>query len=128
MISKVLTKVFGSRNQRLLKQMNKSVEQINALESDFEALDDAALVAKTDELKQRVADGQSVESLIPEAFAAVREASKRSLGLRPFDVQMIGGMVLHEGKIAEMRTCEGKTLVATLPAYLNALADSLVNV
>ena len=128
MISKVLTKVFGSRNQRLLKQMNKSVEQINALESDFEALDDAALLAKTDEFKQRVADGQSVESLIPEAFAAVREASKRSLGLRHFDVQMIGGMVLHEGKIAEMRTGEGKTLVATLPAYLNALADTPVHV
>ncbi len=128
MISNVLTKVFGSRNQRLLKQMNKAVAQINVLEGDFEALDDAALLAKTEEYKQRVADGQSLESLIPEAFAAVREASKRSLGLRHFDVQMIGGMVLHEGKIAEMRTGEGKTLVATLPTYLNALAARPVHV
>ncbi|MCP4000292.1 MAG: preprotein translocase subunit SecA, partial [Gammaproteobacteria bacterium] len=128
MISNVLTKVFGSRNQRLLKQMNKAVAQINVLEGDFEALDDAALLAKTEEYKQRVADGQSLESLIPEAFAAVREASKRSLGLRHFDVQMIGGMVLHEGKIAEMRTGEGKTLVATLPTYLNALAGRPVHV
>ncbi len=128
MISNVLTKVFGSRNQRLLKQMNKSVEQINALEGEYEALDDEALVAKTKEFRQRVADGQSLETLIPEAFAAVREASKRSLGLRHFDVQMIGGMVLNEGKIAEMRTGEGKTLVATLPAYLNALANRPVHV
>ncbi|MCP4009650.1 MAG: preprotein translocase subunit SecA [Proteobacteria bacterium] len=108
--------------------MNKAVAQINVLEGDFEALDDAALLAKTEEYKQRVADGQSLESLIPEAFAAVREASKRSLGLRHFDVQMIGGMVLHEGKIAEMRTGEGKTLVATLPTYLNALAARPVHV
>ncbi len=128
MISNVLTKVFGSRNQRLLKEMNKAVAQINALEGDFEALDDVALVAKTEEFKQRVADGQRLEGLIPEAFAAVREASKRSLGLRHFDVQMIGGMVLHEGKIAEMRTGEGKTLVATLPTYLNALAGRPVHV
>ncbi len=128
MISNVLTKVFGSRNQRLLKQMNKSVEKINALEGEFEALDDDALKAKTEEFKQRVADGQNLESMLPEAFAAVREASKRSLGLRHFDVQMIGGMVLHEGKIAEMRTGEGKTLVATLPTYLNSLAGRPVHV
>ena len=128
MISNVLKKVFGSRNQRLLKKMNKSVAQITALESEFEALDDEALRAKTDEFKQRVADGEVLEGLIPEAFAAVREASKRSLGLRHFDVQLIGGMVLHEGKIAEMRTGEGKTLVATLPAYLNALALRPVHV
>ncbi len=128
MISNVLTKVFGSRNQRLLKQMNKSVEQINALEGEFEALDDEALQAKTEEFKQRYADGQSLDSLIPEAFAAVREASKRSLGLRLFDVQMIGGMVLNEGKIAEMRTGEGKTLVATLPTYLNSLAGRPVHI
>ena len=128
MISNVLTKVFGSRNQRLLKQMNKLVEQINALEGEYEALDDEALREKTGEFKQRVSDGQTLEDLIPEAFAIVREASKRSLGLRHFDVQMIGGMVLHEGKISEMRTGEGKTLVATLPAYLNALADRPVHV
>ena len=128
MISNVLTKVFGSRNQRLLKQMNKLVEQINALEGEYEALDDEALREKTGEFKQRVSDGQILEDLIPEAFAIVREASKRSLGLRHFDVQMIGGMVLHEGKISEMRTGEGKTLVATLPAYLNALADRPVHV
>ena len=128
MISNVLTKVFGSRNQRLLKQMNKLVEQINALEGEYEALDDEALREKTGEFKQRVSDGQTLEDLIPEAFAVVREASKRSLGLRHFDVQMIGGMVLHEGKISEMRTGEGKTLVATLPAYLNALADRPVHV
>ena len=127
MISNVLTKVFGSRNQRLLKQMNKTVAQINALESDFEQLDDEALLAKTEEFKQRIADGQSPESILPEAFAAVREASKRTLGLRHFDVQMIGGIVLHQGEIAEMRTGEGKTLVATLPVYLNALAGRAVH-
>jgi len=128
MIGKALTKVFGSRNQRLLKKMNKTVEQINALEGDFESLDDAALAAKTEEFKQRIADGENADNLLPEAFAAVREASKRSLGLRHFDVQLIGGMVLHEGKIAEMRTGEGKTLVATLPAYLNCVAGRPVHV
>ncbi len=128
MFGQVLKKVFGSRNQRLLKEMNKSVNQINALESEFEALDDAALLAKTAEFKQRVSDGATIESLKFEAFAAVREASKRTLGLRHFDVQMIGGMVLHEGKIAEMRTGEGKTLVATLPAYLNTLGGEAVHV
>lgn len=128
MIGKTLTKVFGSRNQRMLKKMNKIVDQINALESEFEGIDDDALVAKTALFKQRFADGETIDSILPEAFAAVREASKQSLGLRPFDVQLIGGMVLHEGKIAEMRTGEGKTLVATLPAYLNALAGSPVHV
>ena len=128
MFGNALTKVFGSRNQRLLKEMNKMVSKINALEGDFEALDDAALAAKSDEYKARVAGGEVLEDLIPEAFAAVREASKRSLGLRHFDVQLIGGMVLHEGKIAEMRTGEGKTLVATLPTYLNALNDLPVHV
>ena len=128
MFGKTLTKVFGSRNQRLLKKMNKTVDQINALENDFEALDDAALMTKTAEFKQRIEQGETLESLIPEAFAAVREASKRSLGLRHFDVQLIGGMVLHEGKIAEMRTGEGKTLVATLAAYLNTLNGSPVHV
>ncbi len=128
MIGKALTKVFGSRNQRLLKKMNKTVEDINALESEFEAIDDEGLLAKTESFKKRIADGESIDSLLPEAFAAAREASKRSLGLRHFDVQMIGGMVLHEGKIAEMRTGEGKTLVATLPAYLNALAGRPVHV
>lgn len=128
MLGKTLTKVFGSRNQRLLKKMNKTVGQINTLEGEFEALDDAGLVAKTAEFKQRVKDGQTLENMIPEAFAAVREASKRSLGLRHFDVQLIGGMVLHEAKIAEMRTGEGKTLVATLAAYLNTLNGSPVHV
>ncbi len=128
MFGNALTKVFGSRNQRLLKKMNKTVDQINALEEDFEALDDQTLMAKTEEFKQRVEQGETLESIIPEAFAAVREASKRSLGLRHFDVQLIGGMVLHEGKIAEMRTGEGKTLVATLAAYLNTLNGSPVHV
>jgi len=128
MIGKALQKVFGSRNQRLLKKMNATVAKINALEPEFESLDDAGLIAKTESFRQRASDGESVESLLPEAFAAVREASKRSLGLRHFDVQMIGGMVLHEGKIAEMRTGEGKTLVATLPAYLNAIAGLPVHV
>ena len=122
MLPKLLTQIFGSRNDRLLKSYRRTAQQINALEPAFEALDDAALRAKTDEFRERLGKGETLDQLLPEAFAAVREASKRVLKMRPFDVQLIGGMVLHQGKIAEMRTGEGKTLVATLPVYLNALA------
>ncbi len=121
MITTTLKKVFGSRNDRELKRLRKVVKKINALEETFQALDDNALRAKTDEFRNRLTGGTSLDDILPEAFAVVREAGVRALGLRHFDVQMIGGMVLHEGKISEMRTGEGKTLVATLPAYLNAL-------
>jgi len=124
---KLLKKIVGTRNDRELKRMRKIVARINAFEPEMQALDDADLRAKTDEFRQRLRDGESLNSLLPEAFAAVREASVRTLGLRHFDVQMIGGIVLHEGKIAEMRTGEGKTLVATLPAYLNALPEHSVH-
>ena len=123
-----LTKIFGSRNQRLLKQYQKIVRQINALEASIEKLTDAELQAKTPEFKQRIADGASLDAILPEAFAVCREASRRVLKMRHFDVQLIGGMALHFGKIAEMRTGEGKTLMATLPAYLNALAGKGVHV
>ncbi len=122
------TRFFGSRNQRLLRQYSNVVDRINQLEHGVKALDDAALRAKTAEFRQRVADGTSLEELLPEAFAVAREAAVRTLGMRPFDVQLIGGMVLHDGNIAEMRTGEGKTLVATLPAYLNALSGDGVHV
>ena len=122
MLPKLLTSIFGSRNDRLLKQYRQVVVQINALESQFEALDDAALTAKTDEFRKRFADGESLDSLLPEAFATAREGGKRVLKMRHFDVQLIGGMVMHHGKIAEMRTGEGKTLMATLPIYLNAIS------
>ena len=128
MLPKLLTSIFGSRNDRLLKQYRTVVQKVNALEPAFEALDDAALRAKTDEWRQRVASGEDLDALLPEAFAAVREAGKRTLKMRHFDVQLIGGMVLHDGKIAEMRTGEGKTLMATLPVYLNALAGKGVHV
>jgi len=128
MLPKLLTSIFGSRNDRLLKQYRQVVAQINALEPQFEALDDAALKAKTDEFRNRVAAGESLDKLLPEAFAVVREGSKRVLKMRHFDVQLIGGMALHNGKIAEMRTGEGKTLMATLPVYLNALPRTGVHV
>ncbi|GAB4039453.1 MAG: preprotein translocase subunit SecA [Rubrivivax sp.] len=128
MIPKILTQIFGSRNERLLKGYRRTVAQINALEPQFEALDDAALRAKTDEFRQRLAAGTALDDLLPEAFAVVREAGKRTLKMRHFDVQLIGGMALHQGKIAEMRTGEGKTLVATLPVYLNALTGKGVHV
>ncbi|MGE5769588.1 MAG: preprotein translocase subunit SecA, partial [Betaproteobacteria bacterium] len=128
MIPGLLKKIFGSRNDRLIKQYSQTVKRINALEPAIEALDDEGLRAKTDEFRQRHAGGESLDDLLPEAFAVVREASKRSLGMRHFDVQLIGGMVLHYGKIAEMRTGEGKTLVATLPAYLNAISGQGVHV
>jgi preprotein translocase subunit SecA len=127
-LPKLLTSIFGSRNDRLLKQYRVVVQKVNALEPQFEALDDAALRAKTDEWRQQVAAGKSLDELLPEAFAAVREAGKRTLKMRHFDVQLIGGMALHEGKIAEMRTGEGKTLMATLPVYLNALSGKGVHV
>ena len=128
MISGLLKKVFGSRNDRLIKQYAQTVKRINALEASMEGLSDDALRAKTAEFRERHAKGESLDDLLPEAFAVVREAGKRVLGMRHFDVQLIGGMVLHFGKIAEMRTGEGKTLVATLPAYLNALSGQGVHV
>ncbi|MEP6605466.1 MAG: preprotein translocase subunit SecA [Nitrosospira sp.] len=127
MLNNLLKKVFGSRNDRLIKQYFQTVGTINALEVRVGALTDAELRTKTEEFKQRIADGTTLDALLPEAFAVVREASKRTLGMRHFDVQLIGGMVLHSGKIAEMRTGEGKTLMATLPAYLNALAGKGVH-
>jgi len=142
MITNVLTKIFGSRNERLLKQYSRTVDRINALEPEMARLSDAALGAKTNEFRQRLrekladvppeqqdeAEGAALEELLPEAFAVVREAGKRTLRMRHFDVQLLGGMVLHNGKIAEMRTGEGKTLVATLPAYLNTLTGKGVHI
>ena len=128
MLTNIAKKIFGSRNDRLLKQYRKSVKRINELEAEIQALSDEQLQAKTAEFKQRITDGASVNSLLEEAFAVCREASRRVLDMRHFDVQLIGGMVLHSGKIAEMRTGEGKTLVATLPVYLNALSGKGVHV
>ena len=127
MLTTTLKKVFGTRNDRELKRLRKTVRRINALEADMQALGDAGLAAKTDEFRARHKDGETLDALLPEAFAAVREAGRRALGMRPFDVQLIGGVTLHEGRIAEMRTGEGKTLVATLPAYLNALSAHAVH-
>src|SRR5271165_5446958 len=124
----LLTQIFGSRNQRLLKQYQKIVREINALEPAMERLTDAELQAKTKEFKERIANGAKLDDLLPEAFAVCREAGKRVLKMRHFDVQLVGGMVLHFGKIAEMGTGEGKTLMATLPAYLNALSGKGVHV
>ena len=128
MLPSLLTKIFGSRNERLLKQYRRTVQQINALEPQMEALDDEALRAKTQEFKDRIAKGETVDQILPEAFAVVREGGKRALKMRHFDVQLIGGMVLNAGKVAEMRTGEGKTLMATLPVYLNALTGKGVHV
>src|SRR5207253_9437707 len=128
MIPNILTKIFGSRNERLLKQYAQVVTEINALEPAIAALSDDELKAKTPVLKERVAKGETLDAIMPEAFAVVREASKRTLQMRHFDMQLIGGMGLHYGKIAEMRTGEGKTLVATLPAYLNALTGKGVHI
>ncbi len=128
MFSSILRKVFGSRNDRLLKKLRKNVDAINALEAEFEKLSDEALKAKTDEFKARIEKGEALDNILVEAFATVREASKRVYGMRHFDVQMLGGQVLHEGKISEMRTGEGKTLTATLPTYLNALSGKGVHV
>ncbi|ROO37650.1 preprotein translocase subunit SecA [Salinisphaera orenii] len=127
-MSNFLTKLIGSRNQRVVKRLHRIVDAVNALESDFEALDDDALVAKTQEFRERLEAGASLDDISAEAFATVREASKRILGMRHFDVQLIGGLVLHQGKIAEMKTGEGKTLVATLTTYLNALPGDGVHI
>jgi preprotein translocase subunit SecA len=128
MLNRLLTSVFGSRNERLLRQLGGIVKKINALEPQMKALSDAELQAKTPEFQQRIAKGESLDKILPEAFAVCREASTRVLGMRHYDVQLIGGMILHMGKIAEMRTGEGKTLVATLPVYLNALEGKGVHV
>ncbi|HSP73459.1 MAG TPA: hypothetical protein VLN26_13880, partial [Gaiellaceae bacterium] len=128
MIDALLKKIFGTKHERDVKRMMPAVEAINALEPAIQALDDAALRAKTDELRRRLADGTPLDDLLAEAFAVCREAARRTLRMRHFDVQLIGGMVLHEGKIAEMATGEGKTLVATLPAYLNALTGKGVHI
>jgi preprotein translocase subunit SecA len=124
----IVRKIFGTANDRLLRRLRPGVEKINTLEAQFEALSDTELKAKTPEFRQRLENGENLDDLLPEAFAAVREASKRALGLRPYDVQLLGGMVLNEGSIAEMKTGEGKTLVATLPCYLNALPAKGVHV
>jgi len=128
MISKLVKKIIGSKNDRDLKKLAPLVEQINSLEAEFSALSDDELKAKTSEFRQRLDSGETLDQLLPEAFSVVREASVRVLGLRPFDVQLIGGLVLNEGKIAEMKTGEGKTLMATLPIYLNALTGKGVHV
>src|SRR6187431_2447350 len=128
MIGKLIKAVFGSKNERELKRMNKVVLRINALEPDMQKLSDEQLKSKTTEFRERYQKGETLEQLLPEAFATVREAGRRVLGMRHFDVQMIGGMTLHEGRIAEMRTGEGKTLVSTLAAYLNALTGEGVHV
>ena len=128
MLIKLLTKVFGSRNDRTLRRMRKVVNIINAMEPEMEKLSDEELKGKTAEFRARLEKGEVLENLIPEAFAVVREASKRVFGMRHFDVQLLGGMVLNQRCIAEMRTGEGKTLTATLPAYLNALSGKGVHV
>lgn len=121
-------KVFGSANDRVVKGASKTVQAINALEPEISALSDEELKAKTPEFRERLAKGETLDQLLPEAFAVVREAAKRAIGLRPFDVQLIGGLMLHQGRIAEMRTGEGKTLVGTMPVYLNALEGKGVHV
>ena len=127
-LGSIAKKIFGSSNDRLVKAQRPLIAKINALEPEFVALDDAGLIAKTEELRQRHANGESLDALLPEAFANCREAAKRALGLRAFDVQLMGGIFLHQGNIAEMKTGEGKTLVATFPAYLNALSGEGVHV
>ena len=126
-LGSLATKIFGNSNDRKVKKYRPAVVQINALESEMAALDDDALRDKTTAFRARVAGGEALDKLLPEAFAVVREAARRTLGQRHFDVQMVGGMVLHEGRIAEMKTGEGKTLVATLPVFLNTLAGEAVH-
>ena len=128
MLSRIVKGLFGSRNDRIIKKLGQRVIRINQLEAQIQALDDAALKAKTEEFKQRYADGETLEQLLEEAFAVCREASVRALGMRHYDVQLIGGMILHNNQITEMRTGEGKTLVATLPAYLNAISGKGVHI
>ncbi len=128
MIGTIIKKIVGSKNERELKRLWPIVNRINAMEPDIAALSDDRLKNKTVEFRERLGRGESLDAILPEAFAVCREAGKRVLGMRHFDVQLIGGMVLHQGKIAEMKTGEGKTLVATLPAYLNALTGRGVHV
>ena len=128
MFASLIRKIFGSRNDRQLKRMRKLVESINGLEETISALDDHELKAKTQAFRESYKEGESLDNLLPEAFAVVREASRRVMGMRHFDVQLLGGITLHEGCIAEMRTGEGKTLVATLPAYLHAISGEGVHV
>ena len=124
----VLNKIFKSYSDKEVKRVRPIVAKINALEPEVQKLTDSELVAKTDYFKQQLKDGKTLDDILPEAFAVVREASKRVLGMRHFDVQLIGGIILHQGRIAEMKTGEGKTLVATLPVYLNALEGKGVHV
>ncbi len=125
---KFLKKIFGDYNEKEIKRMMKYVEQINSFEPDMHKLSDVSLSAKTDGFRRRLEKGETLDDLLPEAFAVVREASRRVLGMRHFDVQLVGGITLHEGNIAEMRTGEGKTLVGTLATYLNALSGKGVHV
>ena len=124
----IAKKVFGTVNDRRIKATQTIVDQINALEQEFETLSDEGIISQTEAFKTRVAEGERLDAILPEAFANGREAAKRSLGLRAFDVQLVGGMFLHQGDIAEMKTGEGKTLVATFPAYLNALTGKNVHI
>ena len=128
MIASFLTKIFGSKNQRELKKLDPLVQEINALEPTIKAMDDDALKAQTLRFRERLEKGEELDAILPEAFATVREASMRTLEMRHFDAQLVGGIILHQGKIAEMKTGEGKTLVATLPAYLNALTGKGVHI
>ncbi|MEE4292583.1 MAG: preprotein translocase subunit SecA, partial [Xanthomonadales bacterium] len=128
MFNTIFTKIVGSRNERLVKKLSRAVEKINAFEDSIKALSDEELKAKTGELRERHANGESLDALLPEAFAAVREASSRTIDLRHYDVQLVGGMVLHQGKIAEMKTGEGKTLMATLAVYLNTMGGKSAHV
>ena len=127
-LGKIAKKVFGTPNDRKIKVTQPLVDQINLLETDFKSLSDAAIILKTEDLKKRAKSGEELDNLLPEAFANCREAARRSLGLRAFDVQLMGGIFLHQGNIAEMKTGEGKTLVATFPAYLNALTGKGVHI
>ena len=128
MIGAIVKRIVGTKNERELKRMRPAIARINALEAEIQALTDAQLRLKTDEFRKRLADGETIEDILPEAFAVVREASGRTLGMRHFDVQLVGGIVLHEGRIAEMKTGEGKTFVAPLAAYLNGLTGRGVHV
>ena len=127
-INNVLSKVLGSRNDRLIKKYSSKVSKINSFEEKMQSMSDIELSSMTVNLRQRIQNNETIEDILPEAFATVREVSQRTLGLRHFDVQLIGGMVLNEGSIAEMGTGEGKTLVATLPAYLNAINNKKVHI
>ena len=127
-IGTLAKKVFGTPNDRKIKATRPIIDKINALEEEFQALSDEGIIEKTESFRKRVADGESLEDLLPEAFAKCREAAKRALGLRAIDVQLMGGIFLHQGNIAEMKTGEGKTLVATFPAYLNALTGKGVHI